>query len=124
VSESTRLSPLEWFRFELDLEGKTTDLDGAYNPIRDILTGFHPHTHPVLWRAFIAFFLLSEFYIHAREFTIQEYDACTDRVDAVRFQKQLDKEIRSKAMGQHFEAARLYVRGKLISAYGVLLAAG
>jgi hypothetical protein len=124
VSDPKGPAPIEWFQFEIGLDEKKADLDSAYHPVRKILTGFHPHTHPVVWRAFIAFLLLSEFYISAREFTIEEYDACTSKMDCAKFKDQLGDDISSELMTTHFKAAQIYVREKIVSAFNVYLAAG
>ncbi|MFB9267028.1 hypothetical protein ACFFWD_28365 [Bradyrhizobium erythrophlei] len=124
VSGPNGPAPIEWFQFEIDLEEEKTDLNNAYDPMKKILTGFHPHTHPVVWRALIAFFLLSEFYINARNFTIEEYDACTSKKDFAKFTDRLGEEMSSELMTQHFNAAQFYVRERIISAYSIYLAAG
>ena len=57
--------PLEWYKFEQDLENEQSSLAKAFVPVHNTLFNLHPVTHPVAWRAIIAYALLAEFFIEA-----------------------------------------------------------
>jgi hypothetical protein len=107
-------TPLEWFQFEQKLREADSDLTQAYEPVRDVLVDFHPSTHPVMWRTIIAYALLSDFFIQAREFTSEEYDSLIPQDSWRRFDYRMRSETSDEVIPrQHFEVARIYLRSKL-----------
>lgn len=114
MTDDERLAPLEWFMFERQLGTANSDLHEAYKPVKDILANFHPMTHPVVWRAMIAYVLLCDFFTKAQEFSLDEFDALAPQSDWMRFDyRATDREINEAVPRGHYEAARTYVRDRL-----------
>jgi hypothetical protein len=120
VEDGKRL-PTEWYQFEQQLADADSPLSKAFTPIRDILFNFHPESHPIVWRALIAYVLLAEFFVEARDFTIEEYDKLVEALTWKRFDYRHDgSSLDEASVASHFEAARLFVRMKLTSRFRTL----
>jgi hypothetical protein len=112
--------PIEWPAFEQELEAKQSAMSKAYIPLRDILISFHPTTHPVVWRALLSFLILSEFYVEAKHFSLEEYDEILSKHSwqdfdfrgSGKYPQDDDAMVRS-----HFEAAFKYIRHRLDEEY-------
>ena len=116
--------PLEWYQFEQELENEKSALARAFVPIQNTLFNFHPVTHPVVWRAIIAYVLLAEFFIEASEFTIEEYDKQAEALGWTKFDfRETPADVEDAIVRWHFEAARLYVQGRLRARFKTLRAA-
>lgn len=119
--ENDQMAPLEWFKFEREMAARHSDLKTAYEPIRDILINFHPSTHPVVWRAIIAYVLLSKFFTDARDYTVEEYDTLAPPSRWSDFDYRMAEEAFDEAIPRaHYEAARTYMRNKLIERFNTL----
>jgi hypothetical protein len=113
--------PLEWYKFEQDLENEQSSLAKAFVPVHNTLFNLHPVTHPVAWRAIIAYALLAEFFIEAREFTIEEYDKLMEALGWKKFDfREKPDDVEDIVVQRHFEAARLYVQGRLRARFKTL----
>ncbi len=122
-SDANGQAPLEWFRFDEEIRRTDSELSIAYVPVRELVVSFHPITHPVVWRAFISFFLLANFYIGAKNFTVDEYDRCVELVQWPLFDYRRpneQKSISESVPRDHFEAARCYIRGRIMEEYQTL----
>jgi len=126
VGEPSHERPIEWFQFEQQLNLKGSELDKAYAPVRKLLSRFHPETHPVLWRILVSFLLLSEFYVRAKRLDIEEYDECVEKPKWSRldYRSAREREVtEERLVHQHFEAARLHIRSRIVAEYATLLTA-
>src|SRR5262249_30151915 len=93
-SSSSEMIPLEWFRFDQELNKKESELGSAYLPLRNVLLGFHPETHPIVWRALISFFLLAQYYTSANRLEVEEYDSCVEKMGWTHFDYRTPKRAR------------------------------
>lgn len=126
AADQARQCPIEWYVFEKELENNQTAMSKAYVPLRDLLIDFHPSTHPVVWRALLAFLFLSEFYVGARLIDTSEYDQVISKYSWQQFDFRLPGQswIDDDAMVRsHFDAARDYVRNRIISEFKVFASA-
>ena len=81
-------------------------------------------THPIALRAIIAYALLAEFFIEARKFTIEEYDACVKALGWKQFDfRKSPKAIEDAVVQRHLESTRRYVHGRLRAQFKTLHAA-
>lgn len=119
--ENDHMTPLEWFQFEREVAQEGSDLNKAYKPVRNILLNFHPVTHPVVWRAMIAYVLLSDFFNDARDYTLDEFDALAPASAWTQFDYRRPSDAIAEAIPRgHFEAARTYMRKKLAERFKTL----
>ena len=126
-TKETAGSPLEWYEFENGLKEANSDLFNAYKPVQALLINFHPSTHPIVWRALIAFFLLSKFYTHASRYTVDEYDNICQSIRWQRldYREHVDQSAEDHGNPlKHYEAAQRYLRAELTSEYETLKLAG
>jgi hypothetical protein len=127
ISDSSSQAPLEWFRFDHELNRRESELSQAYVLVAELLEGFHAETRPILWRVFLSFSLLSEFFVRAQRLNIDEYDAQVEKIGWTRFDYRAPHEseiISERSLREHFDAARLYIRDKICGEYETLSAAG
>jgi hypothetical protein len=124
LTEDGKRTPMEWFQFEEQLARARSPLSRAFTPVRHTLFHFHPVTHPIVWRALIAYVLLAEFFVEAREFTIDEFDTRAELFGWRKFDFRSRGGTADEADVQmHFEAARLYVRDRLVNRFRTLSSA-
>lgn len=117
VGEATNRRLLEWHEFEEGLADTNSELSAAYAPVAVIFDEFHPSTSPIVWRALIAFDILSEFYTTTSSFTKDAFDRFDDSLAFEAFDYRTEGErktlsVNDQTVSHHYKAAFAFLQAE------------